>query len=81
LISNVKNPIFSCGHGHAKPSIQWKFDKKMLALLFFVCWDICFVDSSIMHDECISNFKKKINLTWKQQCLVDVFDNGWMERC
>jgi hypothetical protein len=55
LISNVKNPMVSWGHGHAKPSIQWKFDKKNGGTFIFVCWDICFVDSSIMHDECKSN--------------------------
>jgi hypothetical protein len=44
----------------------------------FVCWNICFVDSSIMHDECKPNFWKN-HLTWKQQCLVGHFGNGWMD--
>ncbi len=45
----------------------------------FVCWNICFVDSSIMHDECKSFFFFLNHLTWKRQCLVGLFGNGWMD--
>jgi len=41
---------------------NWVFNGNLIkngGTFIFVCWDTCFVDSSIMHGECKSSSKKQ----------------------